>query len=412
MRNIISVVLFGADVENCDTNAIRSDRTYGSSEEDKVDFKVYKDTTNLYEKLNKSRGFDVIVTIGKIEDFPELMGSSFEIRKKWINCETLEQFMANAASLIIGVFQYNINRTNEDLPLFSFFTSAYKTQEEEAMRLYNSLKAQTYTNWNWWIIDDSPEGSESYFNKLDDCRITIIRNVTNHGNIGFNKHMIAMCCNGDYLVEVDHDDEITPDCLEMLKRAFTEYKDCDFAYSYCLELVDGNPVNYDEGFCLGLGTYIDTTVNGIDYKRVATTPDMNVLSMRHIVGMPNHVRCWKREFYHRIGGHNIDLSILDDGDILIRTFLNGKCCKIPKVLYIQNEGISCKGSRSTTLQSSRSGEIWRMGVILKREYDSKINEFAKNHGLQDPYWEKENKRSNIFLGPLEGLKGVNYVLDI
>ena len=412
MKNIISVVMFGTEAKNCNTDEIRSVRTYGNAEEDKFDFKIYDDTTNLYEKLNENRGFDVIVTIGNIEEFPELMAAPFEIRKRWVAYNTLEDFMANAANVILSVFRYNINRANDITPLFSFFTSAYKTQKEDALRLYNSLTAQTYTNWNWWILDDSPEGTESYFNEINDCRITIIKNKTNHGNIGFNKHMIAMCCNGDYLVEVDHDDEVTPDCLEMLKKAFTTYPDCDFAYSYCLEIVDGKPVYYDEGFSLGLGRYIDTTVNGIEYKRVATTPDMNVLSMRHIVSMPNHVRCWKKDFYHRIGGHNIEISIMDDGDLLIRTFLNGKCCKIPKVLYIQNEGVSRKGSRSTTLQSSRAKEIWRMGTILKREYDKKIHDFAIERGLADPYWDKKTGSSDIFKGPLEGLANLNYVLEV
>ena len=63
---------------------------------------------------------------------------------------------------------------------------------------------------------------------------------------------------------------------------------------------------------------------------VPITPDINALSIRHIVAEPNHVRCWKKEFYHKIGGHNIELSVLDDMDLLIRTFYMVKMCKIPK----------------------------------------------------------------------------------
>ena len=70
---------------------------------------------------------------------------------------------------------------------------------------------------------------------FNDPRITIIQNVTNHGNIGFNKHTIAMMCNGDFLVEVDHDDELTFDCLEKLHDAFIKYPDTDFVYSLTAE---------------------------------------------------------------------------------------------------------------------------------------------------------------------------------
>ena len=56
--------------------------------------------------------------------------------------------------------------------------------------------------------------------------------------------------------------------------------------------------------------------------------------------MPNHVRCWEKNFYHKIGGHNIDLSVADDMELIVRTFLYGKMAKVNKVLYIQHQGES------------------------------------------------------------------------
>ena len=191
-------------------------------------------------------------------------------------------------------------------------------------RLYESLKNQTYKNWNWFIIDDSPNDETSkMIAKKNDPRITIIKNVSNHGNIGFNKHTIAMMCDGDYLVEVDHDDELTPDCLEHLHNAFTEFPDTDFVYSDAIEIIDGKEVTYEIPFAYGLGKYEKVNILGKE-RNVALTAQINALSIRGIHACPNHVRCWKSEFYKRIGGHNTELSVLDDFELIIRTFLYPK----------------------------------------------------------------------------------------
>ena len=88
----------------------------------------------------------------------------------------------------------------------------------------------------------------------------VVKNVTNHGNIGFNKHMVAMMCDGDYLVEVDHDDELTEDCLAKLYECF-EMSEADFVYSDCLEIIDGAPINYGEDFSYGQGYYRQEAIN-------------------------------------------------------------------------------------------------------------------------------------------------------
>jgi glycosyltransferase involved in cell wall biosynthesis len=44
---------------------------------------------------------------------------------------------------------------NEKLPYFSAFTRAYKTGKR-LYRAYESPKNQTYLNWEWVVVDDSP----------------------------------------------------------------------------------------------------------------------------------------------------------------------------------------------------------------------------------------------------------------
>ena len=75
---------------------------------------------------------------------------------KLITLDNLEKYNANEiVNIIINVFVGNINRDRNQQKLFSIFTSTYNTSNKMINRLYNSLKSQTYKNWNWWIIDDS-----------------------------------------------------------------------------------------------------------------------------------------------------------------------------------------------------------------------------------------------------------------
>lgn len=353
------------------------------------------DTDNVMSEINRHKDIDLIVTVGGINTQP-LTDSSFEIRKKWVHLDEFnEDDIANA---LVNTFMANINRDRGENKLFSIFTCTFNTPKKVITRLYESLCRQTYKNWNWWVLDDSNiAGTVSdYLTKFRDPRIFVIKNVTNHGNIGFNKHIIASACDGDYLVEIDHDDEITPDCLQLLKEAFDAYPEADFVYSHAMEEMDGYPITYGDKFALGQSCYSSCTINGVKYEAVAMTPNVNCLSVRHIVGLPNHVRCWKKDFYHRIGGHNKDLAVLDDMDLLIRTFLYGKMCKVDKVLYIQHEGSSSDNNgRGSTTQGNRFNEILRLGVLLRWKYDRQIHERLLELGYEDKIWDEEKGYSIV-----------------
>ena len=57
-------------------------------------------------------------------------------------------------------------------------------------------------------------------------------------------------------------------------------------------------------------------------------------SIGYIWYAPDHVRSWRADVYRDLGGHNSELSICDDHELCIRTYLKTKMVHIPKVLYI------------------------------------------------------------------------------
>ena len=391
MKNRISAFIIDPLASEHDYSKVTIDSDFEYSHcygERSFDFHIVKSSENILSELNKAKGFDCLITVGENIDFEPLNALSFEFRKKWIHKDEFEP--ETLARAIIGVFLNNINRERpQEVKLFSIFTCTFNTPKKMFLSLYNSLCRQTYNNWNWYILDDSTSGvTADMIEHVHDPRIVLFKNITNHGNIGFNKHMIASACDGDYLVEVDHDDELEPDCLEQLNNAFAAYPDTDFVYSHAMEEVNGKEVYYSDNFAYGLGEYRKVFVMG-EERNIALTALTNAISVRGIHALPNHVRCWKKDFYHQIGGHNIELSVLDDMDILIRSFLHGKFTIVDKVLYIQHEGNNTHRRDGTTAQSHRFDEIQRTNYLLRKKYDQQIHDRLLELGSDDPIWNEE-----------------------
>lgn len=410
MRNKISAIIIDPEYYKHEYLNLKSSDNDEYSEK-YFELKILDSDKNILEKIYEFNYIDAIITIGNLNDYTEMSNLSFEYRMKWCH---YDEFNAELISMsIVRTMAHNLTR--DDKPTkFSFFTCTYNTGEFRLKRLYNSIKNQTYKEWNWFIIDDSPnDDTINLINSLKDPRITVIKNVTRHGNIGFNKHTIAMMCDGDYLLEVDHDDELTIDCLHQIKSAFDKYPDAEFAYSLCVEYsVNGDtktPIIYGEGWGWGEGKFKSEKIND-EYVYFSASPNINGYSIRTIYCQPNHIRCWKKDFYHKIGGHNTELSVLDDMDILIRTFLNTKMIKIDKVLYFQYQDAGERGSKEcNNTQSTRFAEIQRTVWILKNHYDEAIHNRILELGYKDDSWDNIKKTSILWKKHKPDRDIINYI---
>ncbi len=193
-------------------------------------------------------------------------------------------------------------------------------------RAYESLKDQSYQNWEWVIILNS-NCPAVYI--LDD-RVKIFRYEEGSNVVGALKKFACEKCTGEVLVELDHDDMLMPDCLEELRNAFSD-KTIDFAYSDCASVnSDWSPVTWNE--------IHGWRYNQVEYKghRIlsAIASDPHPQSISRIWFAPNHVRAWGTEFYHKIGGHDTTMVISDDHDLMLRTYISGKMHHIKKCLYV------------------------------------------------------------------------------
>ncbi|MBT2744470.1 glycosyltransferase [Bacillus sp. ISL-77] len=286
----------------------------------------------------------------------------------------------------------SLNHFSSDPPLVSVFTASYKSKEK-IQRPYRSLLNQSYSNWEWIIVDDSGDQDETYKQDLlplNDPRVRRYRQDTRNGYIGAIKRYAASLCTGEILVEVDHDDDLTSDCLEKIVNAFIQHPECGFAYGDCTEVYAGNNDAHWYGWDCGFGYTIHYRVwvhNMNRWQNVQRHTTINGKTITHLVGLPNHPRAWTRNCYHAIGGHREELLVADDYDLLVRTFLSTKIVGIPDLLYIQYRNQN--GDNSTF---HRNEQIQILVNEINSYYSKRISTRLEELGLPEslPYqriWE-------------------------
>jgi glycosyltransferase involved in cell wall biosynthesis len=197
--------------------------------------------------------------------------------------------------------------------------------------LYESLLEQTYTNWEWVIFLNGGASPLGINEKIkSDTRVKIYASLESNSCVGYNKNRAFSYGSGDILVEVDHDDMLTSDCLEELYKAFQDPK-VGFVFSDdAIYHMKEEPLPYNS---VNGWTHYKYNWKGKELLAHNCFPPTSH-SISYIWYAPDHVRAWRKEIYQRIGGHDPNLDICDDHELMIRTYLNTKMHHIPKVLYI------------------------------------------------------------------------------
>ena len=289
-------------------------------------------------------------------------------------------------------------------PKFSIFTPTFETGRK-IERTYRSLKDQTFDDWEWVVVDDSNNGiTWAILQEIakNDFRVKIHRIIPQSGgNIGLVKHRAASLCNGEWLVELDHDDTLISTCLEECHKASLKFPNAGFMYSDVCELYeDGEMKTYDHDFS---GNWYARPDNGFDFGYAGHTyveidgktyinhhyPDINPLTIRFNISMPNHVRVWKKEVYDRIGGHNVHTPVADDYELIVRTFLNTEMVHIKKMLYLQ------WNDRNSTVDNN-SVDINRRSRLIRDFYDVQIHNRILELGKKDWNWDDSVGHSQKF----------------
>lgn len=282
---------------------------------------------------------------------------------------------------------------------FSIITPEHsKSNIPYLMELYESIQKQTYVNWEWVI----------YLNgdcKLSDIPQEIKQNEKvklytgiSHENVGFIKNKAFNLGKGDILVEVDHDDLISEDCLEELNKA---YQDENVGFVYSNEILYDMRGNHLPWNPVNGWTHTVHSFRGENYYSMDNfLPSSH--SMSFIWYAPDHIRTWRKTVYQKLGGHNPDLSICDDHDLIIRSYLNTEFKLIPKVLYYYRflpDHNNTQIKRHDLIQK-KTIEIFHNYALNLVERDANKKKLLKVD-ISSPYSRKDNYLSVGEMGDIE-----------
>jgi len=355
---------------------------YLSYEADELDVKYLEDDS---EVINAVTSFnpDAIITNGESwKEFPNLASLPLQFRKRWFNSENTENIGNTAYSVAMNSILSPSNL--EDDQMISFFTPIYNTGEK-LWNTYRSVRDQTYNNWEWVLVNDSTDGGKTLKIAeeiaLVDPRVKVYDfREKSGGCIGESKYRCCSLAKGYILAELDHDDLLVKTCAEDLHNAAQAHPDCGMFYGDTAEVnEEWENQRYGEGFALGYGSYREEEYEG-RMLSPANQQNINPKTIRHIVGVPNHVRAWRRSTYFEIGGHNRSLTIADDFELVIRSFLYSKICKIPKLSYIQFL-YNNQGGRNT--HDLSRADIQRRVRTIAQYYNEQINARFIELGIED-----------------------------
>ena len=117
-------------------------------------------------------------------------------------------------------------------PMISIIVATFNTKEEYLKEMIDSVRNQSYSNWQLCIGDGSTNDSvEKYVKEHygDDSRIVFKKLEKNYGISG-NMNGALELVTGDYVGLFDHDDLLTPDCLYEFVASMQEvHHDCVYS---------------------------------------------------------------------------------------------------------------------------------------------------------------------------------------
>lgn len=364
---------------------------------------IKKVCTPIFQRANQQDNLRELIRIhrpqvwatvgGKQQDYPALFRGAEKERYRWMHYNSVEDFM-KSLSMLVNVFVNSViairGLTREKV---SVFTTSYNSKKY-INRPLESLLKQTHQDWEWVIYDDS-NGEENWdllkrVKARDPHRIRIFRSDGNSGNIGNVKQIASSLCRGDFVLELDHDDMLAPEALEYLVAAARRYPECGFFYSdYCFIHEDARNSEHPDGFALGFGGYRRRWNPDFDkWTNISRTVPVTDITIRYLVGCPNHYRAWRMKTFQEIGGWDPNFHVADDYEILVRTFLKTTMCRVSFKSYTQF--VNTPEANAPTFNNFtwiRNEEIQKIWKSLSRAYNDDIHERLLTLQGEDPYYE-------------------------
>lgn len=209
-----------------------------------------------------------------------------------------------------------------------------------------------------------------------DDRVRVLRAPATSRGVGSAKKLACSSADGEVLVELDHDDLLSSDCLEKVAAAFEADSSASLVFSDFAQVNEDGSPNH-ERFNQAMGwEYDEVDVDGTTQLRcraLAGTPH----NVAYIWYAPNHVRAFRREAYEQVGGYDPGLEVLDDQDLMTKLFTVGDFHHVPDCLYLQRVH-----GMNTQFDPATNAHIQQQTVAMYQQNIEQLGRaWAGRHGL-------------------------------
>ena len=245
-------------------------------------------------------------------------------------------------------------------PLISIVIPLYRTPLPYLKELLESVRRQSYENWQLCLADGSPDDKAKEFIEKHygrEKRI-IYRKLEQNGGISINTNEAIALAKGEYIMLCDHDDTLEPDALYEIVKVIND-TDADVIYT------DEDKVSMD----------------GRHYFDPNFKPDFNLFRLREN-NYICHIFVVKKSLTDEIGLLRSEFDGAQDFDFILR------CCEkakkithIPKILYHWRCHMD-----STAADPSSKAYAYEAGRKAVREHYQRLGIDAKVEMTERPGW--------------------------
>ncbi|MGX1201886.1 glycosyltransferase family 2 protein [Marinobacter sp. MBR-105] len=230
-------------------------------------------------------------------------------------------------------------------PLVSVLVPVYNPEPEWLRSCIESVLSQSYTNWQLCLADDASPNSavrevlEEYAAK--DSRINVVFRE-NNGHISEASNSAFEIADGEFVVLMDHDDELAKHALLFVVDALNKNPGAQILYSD-EDKIDEAGVRFDPHF------------------KSSWNPEL-FFAQNYV----SHLGVYRASLVQRVGGFRKGLEGSQDQDLLLRCLpfvSDGEIIHIPRVLYHWR---SIEGS--TARGASEKSYTTEAGLTALRDY--------------------------------------------
>jgi GT2 family glycosyltransferase/ubiquinone/menaquinone biosynthesis C-methylase UbiE len=231
-------------------------------------------------------------------------------------------------------------------PRISVVMPVYNTDPRWLEEAIDSVRSQTYGNWQLCIADDGSTNAKTREvlrrAPRSDRRIRVTMLSENRGISAASNQALSMA-RGEFVALLDHDDVLHPDALHEVVAVLNEQRDLDYIYTDEDKLeLDGSRSN--------------------PFFKPDWSPDL-LLSLNYVT----HLSVFRREVVDRVGGFRTAFDGAQDWDLILRvTEQTDRIAHVPKPVYSWRKAVGSAASSEEAKPYAYRAAKRAIGEALER----------------------------------------------